>query len=54
MHWRAHGNGYGIEAEIRDWLSDGNTVVVSGSREQLPKALADFPEMLAFSSVAME
>ena len=46
MHWRAHGNGYGIEAEIRDWLLEGNTVVVSGSRGHLPQALKDFPEML--------
>ena len=45
MHWRAHGNGYGIDAEIRDWLRNGDTVVVSGSREYLPQALADFPDL---------
>jgi len=43
MHWRAHGNGYGIDAEIRGWLRAGTTVVVSGSREHLLQALQDFP-----------
>lgn len=43
MHWRAHGNGYGIDAEIGDWLRSGATVVVSGSRAHLPQALKDFP-----------
>lgn len=43
MHWHAHGNGYGIDGEIRDWLQSGATVVVSGSREHLPQALKDFP-----------
>ncbi len=45
MHWRAHGNGYGIDAEIRDWLRDGATVVVSGSREHLHQARKDFPDL---------
>lgn len=45
MHWRAHGNGYGIDGEIREWLREGATVVVSGSREHLPQALKDFPAL---------
>jgi len=45
MHWRAHGNGYGIGHEIRDWLQSGATVVVSGSREHLLQALQDFPAL---------
>lgn len=49
MTWRANGNGYGIGREIRDWLAKGETVVVSGSREYLPKALKDFPELLVVS-----
>lgn len=49
MAWRANGNGYGIEQEIRDWLAKGETVVVSGSREYLPKALRDFPELMVVS-----
>lgn len=45
MHWRAHGNGYGIDAEIADWLRSGATVIVSGSRAHLPQALQDFPDL---------
>lgn len=45
MHWGANGNRYGIGQEIHDWLSAGMTVVVSGSREHLPEALAKFPRM---------
>ena len=47
MYWRAHGNGYGIDGEIRGWLRTGATVVVSGSREHLPQALKDFPDLHA-------
>lgn len=49
MAWRANGNGYGIGKEIRDWLAEGTTVVVSGSREYLPQALKDFPDIQAVS-----
>ncbi len=49
MAWRANGNGYGIGQEIRDWLADGATVVVSGSREYLPQALKDFPDLKVVS-----
>lgn len=43
MHWAAHGCAYGISSELRSWLAQGLTVVVSGSRAYLPRALADFP-----------
>lgn len=43
MTWEAHGHRYGIGSEIRAWLAQGLTVVVSGSRAYLPHALADFP-----------
>lgn len=43
MHWRANGLSYGIGREILDWLAEGRTVVVSGSRAHLPVALAGFP-----------
>jgi ribose 1,5-bisphosphokinase len=33
FHWQAHGNGYGIGAEVEAWRRAGLTVVVSGSRE---------------------
>lgn len=45
MHWQAHGRSYGIPREILDWLAAGRTVVVNGSREHLPAALAAFPDM---------
>lgn len=49
MHWHANGNGYGIGREIVDWLREGATVVVSGSREYLPQALKDFPDMVVIN-----
>ncbi len=42
MHWSANGFHYGIGREIVDWLRQGRTVVVSGSRQHLPVALASF------------
>ena len=51
MHWRANGNGYGIGQEIRQWLDEGATVVVSGSREHLPRAMCDFPGLTVISVV---
>jgi ribose 1,5-bisphosphokinase len=45
MHWRANGHAYGIGREMLDWLAEGRTVVVSGSRAHLPEALAAFPGM---------
>jgi ribose 1,5-bisphosphokinase len=45
MHWDANGQRYGIGQEIRLWLAQGLTVVVSGSREYLPEALRQFPDM---------
>ncbi|MBV9190915.1 MAG: phosphonate metabolism protein/1,5-bisphosphokinase (PRPP-forming) PhnN, partial [Betaproteobacteria bacterium] len=45
MWWRANGQCYGIGTEIRTWLASGLTVVVSGSREYLPNAMRDFPDL---------
>jgi len=45
MHWASHGHQYGVGIEIRTWLTCGLDVVVSGSREYLPRALADFPAL---------
>lgn len=45
MHWRANGHAYGIGREVRDWLAQGLTVVVNGSRAHLPHAIADFPAL---------
>ena len=45
MHWRANGHRYGIGREIDSWLDEGRTVVVNGSREHLPRALAAYPQL---------
>jgi ribose 1,5-bisphosphokinase len=45
MHWTSHGHRYGIGIEIHQWLARGLDVVVSGSREYLPQALARYPEL---------
>lgn len=36
-HWHAHGNDYGIGAEVEAWRKAGLIVVVSGSREHFQK-----------------
>ena len=41
--WHANGCSYGIGVEIVDWLDSGLTVVVNGSRQNVPDALARFP-----------
>lgn len=52
MHWRANGHAYGIGREIGDWLVEGRTVVVNGSRAHLPEALRGFPDMTVVSVTA--
>jgi ribose 1,5-bisphosphokinase len=54
MHWRANGHDYGIGREIVPWLKKGHTVVVSGSRAHLPKALAGFPDLRVVAVTASE
>lgn len=44
--WESHGNWYGIHREINDWLSDGNNVVVNGSRGYLSTALETYPDLV--------
>ncbi len=45
LHWRANSLAYGIGRDILQWLESGRTVVVSGSRANLPEALVAFPEL---------
>jgi phosphonate metabolism protein PhnN/1,5-bisphosphokinase (PRPP-forming) len=52
LHWRANGHRYGIAREIEQWLAEGRTVVVNGSREYLPVARAKFPQIEAVHVVA--
>jgi ribose 1,5-bisphosphokinase len=45
LHWRANGTRYGVGREIDGWLEEGRTVVVNGSREDLPRAAALYPQI---------
>ena len=54
MHWSAHGEQFGIDREIVEWMDGGATVVVTGSREYLPKALEQFPDMTVVYVTAPE
>jgi ribose 1,5-bisphosphokinase len=47
LHWRANGVRYGVPSKILEWLDQGLTVVVNGSREHLPAARARFPRLEA-------
>lgn len=47
MHWHSHGLHYGIGIEIEQWLQRGIKVVVNGSREYLPQAVARYPKLCA-------
>lgn len=46
LSWQANGLLYGIGREILDWMHAGLNVVVNGSREYLPVAAADFPDLV--------
>ncbi|MGO4282163.1 ribose 1,5-bisphosphokinase [Cupriavidus sp. OV038] len=47
LHWHSHGLDYGIGVEIEDWLARGLKVIVNGSREYLPTAVARYPGLCA-------
>lgn len=47
LHWRSHGLHYGIGVEIEPWLARGLRVIVNGSREYLPHAVARYPALCA-------
>ncbi|MEO5374902.1 MAG: phosphonate metabolism protein/1,5-bisphosphokinase (PRPP-forming) PhnN [Alphaproteobacteria bacterium] len=46
LHWRSHGNEYGVGREIDGWMAAGLTVVVNGSRAYFPEALKRYPDLL--------
>jgi ribose 1,5-bisphosphokinase len=45
LHWGSHGNYYGIGVEINTWLANGFNVILNGSREYLPVAQQQYPDM---------
>lgn len=47
MHWRANGLSYGIPNEVGQWLAQGCSVLVNGSRAYLPSARQRYPNLLA-------
>ena len=47
MHWRANGLSYGIPRQIDDWLAQGHSVLVNGSRGYLAEARRRHPDLLA-------
>jgi len=47
MHWRANGLDYGIPAQVDQWLAQGRSVLVNGSRAYLPDARLRYPDLLA-------
>ena len=47
LDWHSHGLHYGIGIEIEQWLARGLTVIVNGSREYLPQAVARYPKLCA-------
>jgi ribose 1,5-bisphosphokinase len=46
LHWESHGLCYGVGREIETWLAVGLKVVLNGSREYFPRALARFPDLV--------
>jgi len=43
LHWESHGLSYGVGREIEDWLAQGLTVLVNGSRAYWPEVQSRFP-----------
>ena len=46
MSWHSHGYHYGIGNEIDAWLDSGANVLINGSREYLPRAMAMYDELV--------
>jgi ribose 1,5-bisphosphokinase len=47
LQWESHGLQYGIGVEIHDWLAQGASVVVNGSRGHFAQALQRYPDLSA-------
>ncbi|MFA7893308.1 phosphonate metabolism protein/1,5-bisphosphokinase (PRPP-forming) PhnN [Pseudomonas putida] len=47
MHWQANGLQYGIPRQIDEWLEEGRSVLVNGSRGHLAQARTRYPDLLA-------
>ena len=47
MYWQANGLEYGIPAQVDQWLAQGHSVLVNGSRAYLPQARLRYPDLMA-------
>ncbi|MBF8766169.1 MULTISPECIES: phosphonate metabolism protein/1,5-bisphosphokinase (PRPP-forming) PhnN [Pseudomonas putida group] len=47
MHWQANGLQYGIPRQVDEWLEQGRSVLVNGSRGHLAQARTRYPDLLA-------
>lgn len=52
VHWKAHGLGYGIPADVHDDLAAGHVVIANGSRSALEAFHAAFPNLLVVNVTA--
>lgn len=46
LYWQSHGQHYGIGIEINQWLANGATVIVNGSREYLPHVSGRYKDVV--------
>jgi len=46
LTWHSHKTDYGIGIEITQWLAEGLSVVINGSREHLNQAIEHFPTLI--------
>lgn len=52
VHWKAHGLGYGIPADIYEDLAAGHIVIANGSRSALDAFRTAFPHLLVVNVTA--
>ena len=45
LYWHSHGNDYGIDREIDDYLARGWQVIINGSRHYLESARGRYPSL---------
>ncbi len=52
VHWKAHGLGYGIPADVYQDLAAGHVVIANGSRSALDAFRAAFPHLVVVNVTA--
>ncbi|MBL7004052.1 MAG: ribose 1,5-bisphosphokinase [Gammaproteobacteria bacterium] len=46
FHWQSHGCSYAIGSEVKNWLEQGNSVIMNGSRQYLNQAREICPNLI--------